>query len=276
MSGSGDNQDSDGFSEPETDGTHQGLIIDIEGFEGPLDLLLTLARKQKLDLAQISILPLVEQYLSFIHNAKSLELDVAADYLVMAAWLAYLKSRLLLPPDPEEEEEVLSGDELAALLAHRLKRLEAMRKASKMLLDCHQLGIDVFERGAPEGLETIVRTQAPEFDTTLYQLLKAYANLRQIGAAKSVTVKKRKVWSLKDARAKLEKLLQINHEWAAIDHYLVAYLTDPEERKTALAASFGASLEMVREGLADIRQEGSYQPLYLRSRMELGEVSSDD
>ncbi len=256
-------QDSPPFEEDDREVL--GLVIDIEGFEGPLDLLLTLARKQKLDLTQIEILPLVEQYLAFIHQAKSLKLDVAADYLVMAAWLAYLKSRLLLPPDPDDGEEELSGDELAALLAHRLKRLEAMRKASKMLLEQPQLGIDVFGRGLPEGLEIVACEGSPDYDTTLYQMLKAYAGLRQIQAVKVVTVKKRKVWSLKDARKKLEKMLQMNFEWTTIDSYLVAYLADPEERRTALAASFGASLEMVREGHAEIRQDGSYTPLYLRA-----------
>ncbi len=242
----------------------QNLIVDIDGFEGPLDLLLTLARKHKLDLTKISILPLVEQYLVFINQARDLKLDVAADYLVMAAWLAFLKSKLLLPPEESDEEE-LSGDELAAMLAHRLKRLEAMRKASKLLLERNQLGIDFFEFGQPEGLNRVVFDEKPSYETTLYDLLKAYAVQRQIQAVKVVTVKKRKVWSLKQARGKLEELLKMKCEWAAIDVYLLEYLTDPEERRTALAASFGASLELVREGVAEIRQESSYQPIYLRA-----------
>ena len=171
------------------------LIVDVEGFEGPLDLLLTLARNQKVDLAKISILALADQYLSFIEAARKIRLELAADYLVMAAWLAYLKSKLLIPKQPDADGE--SGEEMAAVLQFRLKRLEAMRDAAARLVNRNRLGRDVFARGMPE---MVIVEKRNEYSATLYDLLTAYAAQRQRQAITNVRIAKRGVWSLKEAR----------------------------------------------------------------------------
>lgn len=235
------------------------LVIDVDGFEGPLDLLLHLARTQKVDLAKISVLALAEQYLQFVEKARALRLELAADYLVMAAWLAYLKSRLLIPQNPKGDEP--SGEEMAAQLAFRLKRLEAMREAATRLVNRNRLGRDVFARGAPEA---IVTDRISSFDASLYDLLTAYAAQRQRQMVSQVTIGRRRVWSLSDARVILVRLIGELKDWTALDQYLVRYLSDPEERVTAIASSFAASLEMVREGRLEIRQDGVFQPIYMR------------
>ncbi|WP_108002975.1 segregation and condensation protein A [Mycoplana dimorpha] len=241
-------------------GLHEeGLVVDIAGFEGPLDLLLHLARTQKVDLARISILALAEQYLAFVDRARRVRIELAADYLVMAAWLAYLKSRLLIPQQPKDDGP--SGEEMAATLAFRLKRLEAMRDAATRLINRNRLGRDFFARGAPEHIPTERRSA---FDASLYDLLSAYASLRQRHAITQVTIEKRNVWSLSDAREVLHRLLGEVADWTAMEHFLLRYLTDPSERRTAIASAFAASLEMVREGHLEIRQEGVFEPIYLR------------
>ncbi|MCV3737746.1 segregation/condensation protein A [Rhizobium sp. TRM96647] len=241
-------------------GLHEeGLVVDIAGFEGPLDLLLHLARTQKVDLSRISVLALVEQYLAFIERARQIRIELAADYLVMAAWLAYLKSRLLIPRQPKDDGP--SGEEMAATLAFRLKRLEAMRDAATRLVNRNRLGRDFFARGAPEHIPTHRRSA---FDASLYDLLSAYASLRQRHAITQVTIEKRTVWSLADAREILHRLMGEVEEWTALDHFLLRYLTEPSERRTAMASAFAATLEMVREGQLEIRQEGVFQPIYLR------------
>jgi len=239
------------------------LVVDVEGFEGPLDLLLNLARTQKVDLARISVLALAEQYLQFIDGARKLRLELAADYLVMAAWLAYLKSRLLLPPEGGEDGE--SGEELAAVLQFRLQRLEAMRDAAARLVNRNRLGRDVFARGMPE---LVVVEKRNRYSASLYDLLTAYAVERQRRAIGNVRIPKRGVWSLKDARDVLTRLIGRFHDWTALDRFLVEYLTDPGERATALASSFAATLELVREGLVEVRQHEPFAPLYLRDRRE--------
>ncbi|WP_425497591.1 segregation and condensation protein A [Hoeflea ulvae] len=235
------------------------LVIDVEGFEGPLDLLLHLARTQKVDLAHISVLALAEQYLQFVEKARGLRLELAADYLVMAAWLAYLKSRLLIPQSGKGDEP--SGEEMAAALAFRLKRLEAMREAATRLVNRNRLGRDVFGRGDPEPM-VIDRTSS--FDATLYDLLTAYAAQKQRQSLTQVTISRRRVWSLSDARVILFRLIGELKDWTALDQYLIRYLSDPEERTTAIASSFAASLEMVREGRLEIRQDGAFQPIFMR------------
>lgn len=237
----------------------EGLVVDIAGFEGPLDLLLHLARTQKVDLSRISVLALVEQYLVFIDRAQKIRIELAADYLVMAAWLAYLKSRLLIPQQPKDGGP--SGEEMAATLAFRLKRLEAMRDAATRLVNRNRLGRDFFPRGAPEHIPTERRSA---FDASLYDLLNAYASLRQRHAITQVTIEKRSVWSLSDAREILHRLMGEVDDWTALEHFLLRYLADPTERRTAIASAFAASLEMVREGHMEIRQEGVFQPIYLR------------
>ena len=238
------------------------LVIDIDGFEGPLDLLLTLARNQKVDLARISILALAEQYLVYIENLRRLRLEVAADYLVMAAWLAYLKSRLLLPDPPGDEEP--SGEEMAAILAFRLQRLEAMRKAAGRLMDRARLGRDVFARGDPEG---ILVDRSETYSATLYDLLEAYAAQRQRTVVFNVQVRRRPVYSLQEARETLGRLIGSVAEWTPLDTFLRRYLADtPEGRVSVLASSFSASLELVREGAMELRQDKPFAPLYLRRR----------
>ena len=182
------------------------LVVDVEGFEGPLDLLLALARTQKVDLARISVLALAQQYLDFINEARRLRLEIAADYLVMAAWLAFLKSKLLLPAEQDEDGEP-SGEELAQLLAFRLKRLDAMREAAAQLMTRKRLGRDVFARGMPEPLRI---SRKSTYQADLYDLLKAYAQQRQRTAVRTWQVRQRTVWSLKEAREELERLLGID------------------------------------------------------------------
>lgn len=242
------------------DGGSDALIVDVEGFEGPLDLLLALARDQKVDLARISVLQLAEQYLGFIAAMRRLRIELAADYLVMAAWLAYLKSRLLLP-DPEPEEEP-PAEELAARLAFRLKRLQAMRDAADQLMARPQLGREVFTRGAPEPVS--VETRA-EYGDTLYDLIKAYAERRQRAMAHTeYRVRRRVVWSLKEARQSLERLIGDLGDWGRLDAVLAEYLATPETRATALASSLGASLEMARDGILELRQAEPFAPIYMR------------
>ncbi|MGB6347377.1 MAG: ScpA family protein [Methyloceanibacter sp.] len=238
------------------------LVVDVEGFEGPLDLLLAMARTQKVDLARISVLALAQQYLDFITEARRLRLEVAADYLVMAAWLAFLKSKLLLPAEPGDEGEP-SGEELAQLLAFRLKRLGAMRDAAAQLMTRKRLGRDVFARGMPEPLRV---TRNSSYQANLYDLLKAYAQQRQRNSVHTWQVRTRTVWSLKDARAELERLLGISCDWAPLDQMLAEFLVAPELRKTALASSFTAMLEMAREGALEIRQAKLFAPLLIRRR----------
>jgi segregation and condensation protein A len=237
------------------------LVVDVSGFEGPLDLLLHLARSQKVDLAKISITALVDQYLDFIDHAQGLRIELAADYLVMAAWLAYLKSRLLIPKTDAETGE--SADELAAVLQFRLKRLEAMREAAARLMNRNRLGRDFFSRGLPEA---VIIDRSSTFSATLYDLLTAYASMRQKKAVSHVSVGGRVVWSLKDARAMLERMFGEMKDWSALDQYLIRFIPDRKERTTALASSFAASLELVREGEIEMRQGAAFEPLYMRRK----------
>ncbi len=236
------------------------LMISLDGYEGPLDLLLSLARTQKVDLTKISILALAEQYLEFITTARALRLEIAADYLVTAAWLAFLKSKLLLPAQETSADEP-SGQEMALHLAFRLKRLEAMRDSVARLFGRKQLGQDFFARGMPEGVRTIRKS---EYWASVYDLLKAYADQRRRTAVAPVTMVGRTVWSVKEARDRLEQLLGITGQWAVLDTYLEEYLRDEDMSKTALASSFGAALELSREGHVELRQACAFAPLYVR------------
>ena len=242
------------------------LVVDVEGFEGPLDLLLTLARQQKVDLAKISILALADQYLAFIEAARQLRLELAADYLVMAAWLAYLKSRLLLPE--QHAPDGLSAEDMANALAQRLRRLEAIRNVAEQLMNRPQLGREVFGRGLPEPIAEIKR---PDWSATLYDLLSAYAGRRQTQARSFVRMPKRTVWSLAEAREALERLIGVSMEWSPLDHYLAQYLVDPSQKATVLASTFAATLELVREGHLELNQHAAFAPLYVRKRQSTGE-----
>ena len=238
----------------------QALVIDVAGFEGPLDLLLYLARNQKLDLTRISVLALAEQYLEFIESARRVRLELAADYLVMAAWLAYLKSRLLIPKPARDDGP--SGEDMAATLAFRLRRLEAIRNVAGRLVSRDRLGRDFFARGAPE---TLAEENRSAFDATLYDLLSAYAALRQRTAVTNVTIEKRRVWSLAEARLLLARLIGALDGWTALDSFLIRYTTTDEERATATASTFAATLELVREGRIDIRQTSAFSPIYMKT-----------
>lgn len=242
----------------------EALSVDIAGFSGPLDLLLALARTHKIDLAHISILALVEQYLEFIAEAKRLNLEVAADYLVMAAWLAFLKSRLLLPKEKTGDDGP-TGDELKALLHFRLQRLDAMRKVSAQLMTRKRLGQDVFYRGQPETVRTVRETV---WTANIYDLLKAYADQRRRTIKQVHVVKKRLVWSIKDARRQLETLVgRGTGEWVQLDFFLHQYLPAapaPGVGRSVLASSFGATLEMARDGMIELRQEQLFGPIHMR------------
>jgi segregation and condensation protein A len=237
------------------------LVVDVEGYEGPLDLLLALARQQKVDLAKISILALADQYLQFIEAARKIRLELAADYLVMAAWLAYLKSRLLLPEPPTPDGP--SAEEMATALANRLRRLEAIREAANRLINRPQLQRDIFPRGDPEAIAEVRRQK---YTTTLFDLLTAYAAQRQQRVLASVHLAKRTVWSLAEARASLERLVGMAEDWSCLDEYLLSYIVDPSQRATVFASSFAAALELVREGGMELNQSEAFAPLYFRKR----------
>ena len=246
------------------------LIVDVEGFEGPLDLLLTLSRQQKVDLAKISILALANQYLVFIDQARKLRLELAADYLVMAAWLAYLKSRLLLPDTASPEG--MSATDMANALAWRLQRLDAIRASATKLFDRGQLGRDVFGRGDPEPIAEIKR---PKWSATLYDLLSAYAQERQKHALARVRLVKRTVWSLTEAREAVVRMVGASDDWSRLDDYLIAYLVEPAMRATVFASSLAATLELVREGHVEVNQQGAFTPIYLRKRAAAPTPSDD-
>ncbi|WP_027579083.1 ScpA family protein [Bradyrhizobium sp. Ai1a-2] len=240
------------------------LVVDVGGYEGPLDLLLTLARQQKVDLSKISILALADQYLQFIEAARKIRLELAADYLVMAAWLAFLKSRLLLPEPPAAEGP--TAEEMATALANRLRRLEAIREAANRLMNRPQFQRDIFPRGNPESIAEI---KHPKFTATLYDLLTAYAVQRQQRVLASVHLAKRTVWSLAEARASLERLVGAAdaEHWSCLDEFLTSYVVEPSQRATVFASSFAAALELVREGEMELNQSQAFAPLYFRKRL---------
>ena len=251
----------------------QALSVHVDGFDGPLDLLLALARTHKVDISKISVSALAEQYLAFIAGAEALRIEVAGDYLVMAAWLAFLKSRLLLPRE-KPDDPTPSGEELAARLAFRLQRLEAMRQAAAQLMTRKRLGFDIFPRGMPEGVRTI---REREYTAEIYDLLKAYADQRKRTTVKRVhIVKMRTVWSVKEARTRLEKLVgDSSGDWVQLDMFLEQYMPSRELMKTTVAASFGATLDMAREGLVELQQAEPFAPIYMRKRSSVGAPPGD-
>ncbi|WP_412506247.1 segregation and condensation protein A [Roseovarius sp. SYSU LYC5161] len=238
----------------------EALIVDVEGFEGPLDLLLTLSRTQKVDLRQISVLALAEQYLAFIETARDLRIELAADYLVMAAWLAFLKSRLLLPPDPAEEGP--SGEELAAHLAFQLERLQAMREKAATLMARDRLGRDFFARGVTED---VTRTRRVTYTATLLDLMQAYARLRTRDEFRPYTMDRDSVLTLEEALGRLRPLIGFAGDWTDILSYLPeGWQEDPARRRSATASTFAASLELVKEGRIEMRQGESFAPIQIR------------
>jgi segregation and condensation protein A len=237
------------------------FTVDLDGFEGPLDLLLELARRQRVDLARISILALAEQYLLFVEAARKLRLELAADYLVMAAWLAFLKSRLLLPAPAEPAEP--DAPALAEGLAQRLRALAAIRKAGEYLMSRPRLGRDFFARGEPEA--AVNTSGRVTYQGNLYDLLAAYARQTQRHALARVRFKTREVWSLAEARQALSRLVGAQADWTAFDSFLLEACAASEMRRSARASTFAASLELAREGKIEMRQEKPFAPIWLRS-----------
>ena len=247
--------DSEFFDPPARE--NEALTLNIDGWEGPLDLLLNLARAQKVDLHQISILALVEQYLAYLEGARKLRLEIAADYLVMAAWLAYLKSCLLLPKDPEQDP---SPEELALRLQMRLQRLDAMREAGARLMGRDRMGRDVFARGGPEGLR-LVRKSA--WQVTPFELFAAYGVVKARTAPAMHVVHDRRVMTLDDAIARVARLVGAHLDWTVLEAFLPE-TEDPAFLKSALASSFVAALELARQGRVDIAQDSAFAPLMVR------------
>jgi segregation and condensation protein A len=236
------------------------LVVDLEGYEGPIDALLQLAREQKVDITKISILRLADQYLAFIAAARRLRLEIAADYLVMAAWLAYLKSRLLLPQPAEAAEP--SGEEMAAALTHQLRRLEAMQQAGQGLFARDLLGRDIFGRGAPEGLPRVL---IPVYEATIYDLLKAYGEGRTRKESGVLHIEAPELYSMDDALQRLGRLLGRMPDWRTLLSFLPAGLVPGLVQRSAVAATFAATLELVRAGKLQVRQDVPFGPIYLRS-----------
>lgn len=240
----------------------EALVVDVDGFEGPLDLLLNMARTQKVDLRRISILQLARQYLSFVEKAKALRIELAADYLVMAAWLAFLKSRLLLPPDPTEEGP--SGEDLAAHLAFQLERLQAMRDSAARLMARDQLGRDFFARGFPEKMEQVRRVK---YTATLLDLMQGYARIRTRDEFRPFVMDRDKVFTMEQALDRMRGMIGFAGQWTDIQSYLPdGWAEDPVRWRSATAATFAASLELVKEGKAELKQSGTFEPILLRRK----------
>ena len=250
------------FEDPRPEGVPDSqFVLDLDGYEGPIDVLLTLARDQKVDLTRISILDLADQYLSFVSRARRLRLELAADYLVMAAWLAYLKSRLLLP-EPSGEGEP-SGAELAAALAFQLQRLEAMRDAAKRLMARGQLGQDFFGRGAPEAMPVV---ETSVYSVKLYELLRAYGAIASRRQAGMLRIAPTEIYSMDDALKRLVDMLGGSLDWQTLMSFLPGDFAEGIRARSAVASTFAASLELVRSGRMELRQDGIFGPIFVRPR----------
>ncbi|WP_343082057.1 ScpA family protein [Ostreiculturibacter nitratireducens] len=240
----------------------EALIVDVDGFEGPLDLLLTLSRTQKVDLRKISVLQLAEQYLVFVERARALRIELAADYLVMAAWLAFLKSRLLLPPDPADQGP--SGEDLAAHLAFQLERLQAMREAAARLMARDQKGRDFFVRGIPEDVTRFRRVQ---YTATLLDLMQAYARIRTRDEFRPYAFDRTHVFTLEQALDRMRGLIGFAGDWTELSSYLPeGWESDPTRRRSATAATFAASLELAKQGQIELRQSETFAPISIRRK----------
>lgn len=238
----------------------EALIVDVDGFEGPLDLLLTLSRTQKVDLRRISVLALAEQYLAFVREARALRIELAADYLVMAAWLTFLKSRLLLPPDPADEGP--SGEELAAHLAFQLERLQAMRDVAARLMARDQKGRDFFVRGLPED---VTRVRRVTYTATLLDLMQGYARIRTRDEFRPYSMDRTNVLTMEEALDRMRRLIGFAGDWTDLAAYLPeGWETEPARRRSATAATFAASLELAKEGRVQLRQKESFAPIQIR------------
>lgn len=246
------------FGDARSDVEASRLVVDLDGFEGPIDVLLSLAREQKVDLTHISILALADQYLAFVESVLRRNLELAADYLVMAAWLAFLKSRLLLPePQPAEEP---SAADMAAALTFQLQRLEAMQQAGARLMARPLLGREVFPRGAPEGVEVASRAF---YDVRLYELLKAYGDFKRRTSVKTLHVEAPDLYSVEDAIRRLEGMLGKMPDWSALARFIPDGLSGLL-RRSAVSATFVAALELARQGRIVLRQHEVFSPIYVK------------
>lgn len=274
---------------PLPEGEHEAdaLLLNLDGYEGPIHVLLDMARNQKVDLREISILQLARQYLEFIERAKDLRLDLAAEYLVMAAWLAYLKSRLLLPREKDESGEP-SGEAMAEALQFQLRRLESMREAAEKLMKRPQLGINIFRRGAPEGLKTAYNAT---YKDTLYDLLKAYGDIRRRAESAVYELPVFNIMTMEEAMDRMARMLGnlpksgIQSVWTTLQSFLPDNIKDPLLLRSSMASTFTAGLELAKQGKVEIRQDGLFRPIYLRSAnrpaledapKEIEEESNDD
>lgn len=240
------------------------LIVDVDGFEGPLDLLLVMSRTQKVDLRKISVLALAEQYLNFVKEAKALRIELAADYLVMAAWLAFLKSRLLLPPDPADEGP--SGEDLAAHLAFQLERLQAMRDVAARLMARDQKGRDFFVRGIPED---VTRVRRVKFTASLLDLMQGYAQIRTKDEFRPYVMDREHILSMEEALERLRPMMAFAGEWADLTSFLPEeWRGAPGRRRSGTAATFAAALELVKAGKAEVRQAETFAPIQMRGIRE--------
>ncbi len=240
----------------------EALIVDVDGFEGPLDVLLMLSRTQKVDLRKISVLQLARQYLAFVDRAGALRIELAADYLVMAAWLAFLKSRLLLPPDPAGEDP--SGAELAAHLAFQLERLQAMRDAAARLMALDRLGWDFFARGIPEDVTT---RRKITYAATLLDLMQGYARIRTRDDFRPFTMDRSWVYTMEQALERMRGLIGFAGDWTELTSYMPdAWRTDPLRRRSATATNLAASLQLAKEGHIEIRQNEIFAPIHIRQK----------
>ena len=249
--------DNSGHVQPE----QLALFVNLDGFEGPIDLLLNLAREQKLDLKKIAMLPLAEQYVEFINNARELDLEIAADYLVIAAWLAYLKSRLLLPdPEPEQNDEII---DLTDALRYQLLRLEAMQQAAKRLQSLPKLGQARFVRGAPEqftsGSESL-------WTASLYDLLACYGDIQSSAEVETLTIAATRLYSVEEAAKRLRHMISSMPDWTLLQNFLPPNLSKSMNVRSATASHFAASLELAREGVLRLRQDSHFAPIYLKTR----------
>ena len=254
-------------SQPYESINNDDLIVNLSGYEGPLDVLLVLAKSQKVDLMKISILQLTEQYLVFIAEVRKKNLELAADYLVMAAWLAYLKSNLLLPR--EETGEELTAEQMAERLKFQLKKLEAIRQVSEKLMNLPVLGTNFFNRGMPEGIR-LIRT--PEYYLSLYDLLKSYANQRYKSAYSSIVIERPAVYAMEEALVRLQRMVGTAFEWTKLENFLPPEFSKGKNARSGVAGTLAAAMELVREGVLEVQQLAPFGPVFIKNKNNNEEI----
>ena len=254
-------------SQPYESINNDDLIVNLSGYEGPLDVLLIMAKSQKVDLMKISILQLTEQYLVFIAEVRKKNLELAADYLVMAAWLAYLKSNLLLPR--EETGEELTAEQMAERLKFQLKKLEAIRQVSEKLMNLPVLGTNFFNRGMPEGIR-LIRT--PEYYLSLYDLLKSYANQRYKSAYSSIVIEKPAVYAMEEALVRLQRMVGTAFEWTKLESFLPPEFSKGKNARSGVAGTLAAAMELVREGVLEVQQLAPFGPVFIKNKNNNEEI----